>query len=61
MPEGHQKHTVWNAERFIAWSVKIGPNTAITVKAILSSHRVEQQGYKGCMGLGADHYGRMVR
>jgi hypothetical protein len=55
MPEGHQKHTAWNAER------KIGPNTAITVKAILSSHRVEQQGYKGCMGLDADHYGRMVR
>lgn len=29
----------------------VGPNTGITVKAIMSSHKVEQQGYKSCMAL----------
>ena len=51
MPEDHKKYTQWNAERFIVWGESIGPNTAVTVKAILSSHKVEQQGYRSCMGL----------
>ena len=51
MPEDHKQYTSWNSERFISWAQKIGPNTNITVKAILSSHRVEQQGYKACMAL----------
>lgn len=37
--------------RFINWAEKIGLSTTITVKSILTSHRVEQQGYKSCMGL----------
>ena len=51
MPEDHKKYTQWNAERFIVWGESIGPNTAVTVKSILSSHKVEQQGYRSCMGL----------
>jgi len=51
MPEDHKKYTAWNSERFIAWAEGIGPNTTIAVKAILASHRIEQQGYRGCMAL----------
>lgn len=51
MPEDHKKYTAWNSERFISWAESMGANTAIAVKAILASHRVEQQGYKGCMAL----------
>lgn len=51
MPEDHKKYTQWNADRFISWGESVGPNTAITVKAILSSYKVEQQGYKSCLAL----------
>jgi transposase len=51
MPKDHKKYTQWNAARFIAWGEGVGPSTAITVKAILSSHKVEQQGYRSCMAL----------
>lgn len=51
MPEDHQKYLQWNSDRFIAWAEKVGPSTTITIKSILSSHRVEQQGFKSCMGL----------
>ena len=51
MPDTHKQYTAWNAERFMSWAESIGPNTTTTVKSILSSHRVEQQGYKSCMAL----------
>lgn len=51
MPEDHQKYLQWNGERFIAWAEKIGTGTTITTKSILASYKVEQQGYKACMGL----------
>jgi transposase len=51
MPDNHKQFTAWNAERFMSWAESIGPNTTIAVKSILSSHRVEQQGYKSCMAL----------
>jgi len=51
MPEDHQKYLKWDANRFIAWAEKIGTNTVIAVKSILVSYRVEQQGYKSCMGI----------
>jgi len=51
MPPDHQAYVQWNADRFIAWARKIGPNTETTVKAILSSHKVEHQGYKSCLSL----------
>ncbi|MCD4712770.1 MAG: IS21 family transposase [Clostridiales bacterium] len=51
MPEDHRKYLKWNSERFIAWAEKVGPSTTITIKSILNSYRIEEQGYKSCMGL----------
>jgi transposase len=51
MPNDHQQYVKWNGERFIAWAEKVGTHTAIAVKAILASHKVEQQGYRSCMAL----------
>ena len=51
MPEDHQKYLEWNGERFRKWATRIGTNTYEVVNAILTSGRVEQQSYRGCMGL----------
>ena len=51
MPEDHQKYLKWDGNRFIEQADKIGTSTNITEKSILSSYKVEQQGYKACMGL----------
>jgi hypothetical protein len=51
MPENHKKYVQWNADRFISWAESIGLSTQTTVKSILSSHKVEQQGYRSCMAL----------
>lgn len=51
MPEDHQSYVQWNADRFISWAQNVGPNTTVTIKAILSSHKIEQQGYRSCMAL----------
>lgn len=58
MPESHQKYLQWDGERFTAWAAKIGPNTETVVKAILSAHKIEQQGYRACLALlkSADKY-----
>ena len=55
MPEDHQKYLEWNGDRFREWAKRIGNNTYKVVDAILTSKRVEQQTYKGCMGTGATH------
>jgi transposase len=51
MPTDHQAYVQWNAARFIVWAQKIGPNTETAVRAILYSHKVEQQSYKSCLAL----------
>lgn len=51
MPPDHQKYVMWNSERFINWASKTGENTTVVVHFFLSSHKVEQQGYKSCMAL----------
>lgn len=51
MPEDHQKYLEWDARRFLEWGSKIGTSTVQALKAILSSHKIEQQAYRGCMGL----------
>lgn len=51
MPENHRQYQEWNGKRFIAWSEKIGSSTAIVIKSILTSKKVEQQSYRSCMGL----------
>lgn len=51
MPEKHKSYTEWNSERFISWANSIGQYTTVVVKAILGFHKIEQQGYRACMGL----------
>ena len=51
MPEDHQKYLEWDAKRFLDWGAKIGPSTVQALKAILASHKIEQQAYRACMGL----------
>lgn len=51
MPEDHQKYLEWDGRRFLEWAERIGKNTYLATKAILSSQRVEQQSYRSCMGL----------
>lgn len=51
MPDKHKQYAQWNAERFIAWAEQVGPYTAVVIRAILTGHRVEQQGYRACMGV----------
>ena len=51
MPADHREYVSWNGERFLSWAQKIGPATMATVKSILSTHKIEQQGYRSCMGL----------
>lgn len=51
MPPEHQKYVQWNGERFIHWAGKVGSCTQTVIRAILCGYKVEQQGYKSCMGL----------
>ena len=51
MPPNHQQYVQWNGARFAKWAAKIGCNTETVIRAILASYKVEQQGYKACMGL----------
>jgi len=51
MPPNHQQYVQWNGERFAKWAAKIGCNTETVVRAILAGYKVEQQGYKACMGI----------
>lgn len=51
MPDEHRKYTEWNADRFTSWARQIGNNTAVVVTGILAGHKIEQQGYRSCMGL----------
>ena len=51
MPLSHQQYVQWNGDRFRKWAEKIGSNTETVISAILGGYKVEQQGYKTCMGL----------
>jgi len=59
MPEKHKAYSEWNTERFLSWAKSIGESTVIVINAILSSHKIEQQGYRSCIGVLklADKYG----
>jgi len=59
MPEKHQMYLEWNSERFLGWSKSIGSSTETAIGAILASHKIEQQGYRACIGVLklADKYG----
>lgn len=51
MPPNHQQYVQWNGNRFRKWAAKIGSNTNTVIDALLSGYKVEQQGYKACMGI----------
>jgi len=51
MPSDHQQYIQWNGERFISWAENVGPYTVVAIKAILASHKIEQQSYRSCMAL----------
>jgi len=51
MPEKHKEYLQWDAERFVGWANSVGPHTVIAIQAILTGHRIEQQGYRTCMGI----------
>ena len=51
MPMNHQKYGKWDGSRFRSWAAKIGTTTAAVVDVLLTSSKVEQQGYKSCMAL----------
>ena len=59
MPPQHQKVGDWNAERFTSWAQSMGPNVEETIRSVLAGCRVEQQGYRTCMGIlkMSDKYG----
>jgi hypothetical protein len=51
MPEQHKQFVQWNAERFVGWAEGVGPYTTTVIRAMLSYHRIEQQGHKACMAV----------
>jgi transposase len=51
MPPKHRASGEWNAERFISWGRSIGTNTEEVIRSLLSRYKVEQQGYRSCMGV----------
>lgn len=51
MPESHQKYGDWSPERIIKWAESMGPLTAKTITAVLSSRQHPQQGYRSCLGI----------
>lgn len=51
MPEDHRKYLEWDGSRFRAWGRKIGESTERVVDGILTTHVIEEQGYRSCMGL----------
>lgn len=51
MPVNHQSYNEWDGDRFRNRASKIGPNTKSVIDSILKSKQIEQQTYKGCMGV----------
>jgi len=51
MPENHQKHGEWNADRFREWAKRIGPETFAVIQFLLTSTKIEEQSYKTCNAL----------
>lgn len=55
MPQDHQRYLEWNGDRFRNWANKIGINTYNVIDRLLRSKSVEQQTYRGCMGIWSVH------
>ena len=59
MPVNHQLYSQWDGKRFRRWGQKCGTAVFTVIDKQLSSYRVEEQAYKGCLSLLklADTYG----
>ena len=51
MPEKHQRHQRWSAERLTHWSSTMGSEVELWVKNQLSSRKHPEQAYRTCLGL----------
>jgi len=50
-PDSHRFKSEWNAERFISWAVKNGPNLKEFIEKLLESKEHPEQAYNACMGV----------
>ena len=46
-----QEHMPPDHQKYVQWKGKMGSGTECVVRTILAGYKVEQQGYKSCMGL----------
>lgn len=51
MPPNHQKAVEWNGDSLRKRARKIGENTYTVIDRLLTSYKVEQQGYNGCRSI----------
>jgi len=51
MPHAHQQYNQWNGDKYRGRACEAGENTLAVVNSILSSYKVEQQGYRPCQTL----------
>ena len=51
MPERHEKHHQWNAQRLMNWAKDLGDDVLLWVKAQLERKEHEQQAYRVCLGV----------
>jgi transposase len=63
MPPNHQamhRAGKFDGVRYRNWARNIGENTYFVIESILSGYKMEQQGYKSCMGIlqSAKHHGK---
>lgn len=55
MPEKHHFYAGLDKEYFENWAKKIDPSVYTVIVGIFDSRRVEQQGYRTCIGLQSLH------
>lgn len=54
MPPNHQavyKQRQFDGNRYRSWASSIGENTRFVIDAVLNAGKVEEQGYRSCMGI----------
>ena len=54
MPPNHRAVHIsrkFDGERYRSWAQKIGENTYFVIESLLSNGKVEEQGYRSCMGV----------
>jgi len=51
LASAHQEVAGWNAQRFLDWAAKVGPQTQATIVHALASRVHPQQGYRSALGI----------